>query len=130
MPGGIGLKFHVEQISKYKEKLFGYGGLRVPVWPDFAGFAREDRDQGGDDKDKVRFHMNDKLYEVGNDDVLDEILKEEKFEVGDKVTMKAGGEEMEITKARKMFGSDTQAYTVKKSDGKTDEYSANQLKKA
>ena len=66
----------------------------------------------------------------GNDDVLDEILKEEKFEVGDKVTMKAGGEEMEITKARRLFGSDTQGYTVKKADGKTAEYSANQLKKA
>ncbi|MDA8978327.1 hypothetical protein N9F67_00490 [bacterium] len=66
----------------------------------------------------------------GNDDVLDEILKEEKFEVGDKVTMKAGGEEMEITKARRLFGSPTQAYTVKKADGKTAEYSANQLKKA
>lgn len=65
-----------------------------------------------------------------NDAVLDEIVKDAKFEVGDKVTMKAGGDEMEITKARKMFGSDTQAYTVKKSDGKTDEYSANQLKKA
>ena len=73
--------------------------------------------------------LQDELYEE-NDGVLDEILKEEKFEVGDKVTMKAGGEEMEITKARRMFGSPTQAYTVKKADGKTAEYSANQLKKA
>jgi len=129
MPKGWDLKSHVEQISKYKEQLFGDGGPRVPVWSDFR-FDPIDRDQEGDDWDTIRFHMNDKLYEVGNDDVLDEILKEEKFEVGDKVTMKAGGEEMEITKARKMFGSDTQAYTVKKSDGKTDEYSANQLKKA
>ncbi len=65
----------------------------------------------------------------GNDDVLDEILKEEKFEVGDKVKMKAGGEEMEIVGARRMFGNNTQAYKVKKADGETVEYSANQLKK-
>lgn len=65
-----------------------------------------------------------------NDAVLDEIVKDAKFEIGDKVTMKAGGDEMEITKARRMFGSPTQAYTVKKADGKTAEYSANQLKKA
>ena len=95
-----------------------------------------------DDKEAFDFHfvetmkmlgleseLQDDLYEE-NDDVLDEILKEEKFEVGDKVTMKAGGEEMEITKARRLFGSDTQGYTVKKADGKTAEYSANQLKKA
>ena len=63
------------------------------------------------------------------EEVLDEV-KDAKFEVGDKVTMKAGGDEMEITKARRLFGSDTQAYTVKKADGKTAEYSANQLKKA
>ena len=95
-----------------------------------------------DDKEAFDFHfvetmkmlgleseLQDDLYEE-NDDVLDEILKEEEFEVGDKVTMKAGGDEMEITKARRMFGSPTQAYTVKKADGKTAEYSANQLKKA
>ena len=71
-------------------------------------------------------------FEDNLDEAKEEIeeVKDAKFEIGDKVTMKAGGDEMEITKARKMFGSDTQAYTVKKSDGKTDEYSANQLKKA
>ena len=84
-----------------------------------------------------------------NDDALDEIINSEakldkekftkpdqmkvnetKFEIGDKVTMKAGGGEMEIVGARRMFGSSTQAYKVKKADGETVEYSANQLKKA
>jgi len=65
-----------------------------------------------------------------NDAVLDEIVKDAKFEIGDKVTMKAGGDEMEIVGARKMFGNNTQAYKVKKADGETVEYSANQLKKA
>ena len=65
-----------------------------------------------------------------NDDVLDEITKDAKFEIGDKVTMKAGGGEMEIVGARRMFGNNTQAYKVKKADGETVEYSANQLKKA
>ncbi len=57
-------------------------------------------------------------------------VNETKFEIGDKVTMKAGGGEMEIVGARKMFGNNTQAYKVKKADGETVEYSANQLKKA
>ena len=65
-----------------------------------------------------------------NDAVLDEIVKDAKFEVGDKVTMKAGGEEMEVVGERKMFGNNMQAYKVKKADGETVEYSANQLKKA
>ena len=46
-----------------------------------------------------------------------EYLNEAKFKVGDKVTMKGGGGEMEITKARRMFGSNLNAYSVKKSDG-------------
>ena len=63
------------------------------------------------------------------EEALDEV-KDAKFEIGDKVTMKAGGGEMEIVGARKMFGNNTQAYKVKKADGETVEYSANQLKKA
>jgi len=59
-----------------------------------------------------------------------EALNEDDFKKGDKVTMKQGGEEMEIVSARRMFGSSTEAYKVKKADGKTVEYSANQLKKA
>ena len=62
------------------------------------------------------------------EEALDEV-KDAKFEVGDKVKMKAGGEEMEIVGARRMFGNNTQAYKVKKADGETVEYSANQLKK-
>ena len=65
-----------------------------------------------------------------NDDVLDEILNEADFKEGDKVTMKQGGEEMEVVGIRRMFGNNTKAYKVKKSDGETVEYSANQLKKA
>jgi uncharacterized protein YodC (DUF2158 family) len=63
------------------------------------------------------------------EEALDEV-KDAKFEIGDKVTMKAGGGEMEIVGARRMFGNNTQAYKVKKADGETVEYSANQLKKA
>ena len=59
-----------------------------------------------------------------------EYLNEADFKVGDKVTMKAGGDEMEITKARRMFGSKVNAYTVKKSDGETAEYDESQLKLA
>ena len=59
-----------------------------------------------------------------------EFLNEEKFKVGDKVTMKGGGDEMEVTKARRMFGSKIDAYSVKKSDGKEVEYDEGQLKLA
>ena len=59
-----------------------------------------------------------------------EFLNEEKFKVGDKVTMKSGGDEMEVTKARRMFGSKIDAYSVKKSDGKEVEYDEGQLKLA
>ena len=52
----------------------------------------------------------------------------EGFKVGDKVTMKGGGKEMEITNSRKMIGSKLNAYSVKKSNGKTAEYDESQLK--
>jgi len=52
----------------------------------------------------------------------------EGFKVGDKVTMKGGGAEMEITNSRKMIGSKLNAYSVKKSNGKTAEYDESQLK--
>ena len=52
----------------------------------------------------------------------------EEFKVGDKVTMKGGGAEMEITNSRKMLGSKLNAYSVKKSNGKTAEYDESQLK--
>ena len=57
-------------------------------------------------------------------------LNEEKFKVGDKVTMKSGGDEMEVTDSRRMFGSKINAYSVKKSDGETAEYDESQLKLA
>ena len=75
----------------------------------------------------LQIHFEDNLGE-GKEEI-DEV-KDAKFEIGDKVTMKAGGGEMEIVGARKMFGNNTQAYKVKKADGETVEYSANQLKKA
>ncbi len=59
-----------------------------------------------------------------------EYLNEADFKVGDKVTMKGGGDEMEVTKARRMFGSKINAYSVKKSDGETAEYDESQLKLA
>ena len=57
-------------------------------------------------------------------------LNEGKFEIGDKVTMKGGGDEMEIMKSRRMFGSDINAYTVKNVGGDEYEYDESQLKLA
>ena len=57
-------------------------------------------------------------------------ITEAKFKVGDKVTMNNGGPEMEITKTRRMFGSDLNAYSVKKADGEEMEYDEKQLRLA
>ena len=42
-----------------------------------------------------------------------EFLYESQFKVGDKVTMTSGGEDMEIIKTRRMFGSNVNAYTCR-----------------
>jgi uncharacterized protein YodC (DUF2158 family) len=49
------------------------------------------------------------------------------MKVGDKVTFKSGGGEMEIIDVRDMFASDLKAYRVKNTDGETFEYSEDQL---
>ena len=49
------------------------------------------------------------------------------MKVGDKVTFKSGGDDMEIIGVRDMFASDLKAYRVKNADGKTFEYSEDQL---
>ena len=49
------------------------------------------------------------------------------MKVGDKVTFKSGGDDMEIIGVRDMFASDLKAYRVKNADGETFEYSEDQL---
>jgi len=68
-----------------------------------------------------------KMKELNN---FREYLNEAKFKVGDKVTMRDGGDEMEITKSRRMFGSNVNAYSVKKADGEEMEYDEGQLRLA
>ena len=52
------------------------------------------------------------------------------MKVGDKVTFKSGGGNMEIIGVRDMFASDLKAYRVKNADGETFEYSEDQLQLA
>ena len=52
------------------------------------------------------------------------------MKVGDKVTFKSGGGDMEIIGVRDMFASDLKAYRVKNADGETFEYSEDQLQLA
>ncbi len=52
------------------------------------------------------------------------------MKVGDKVTFKSGGGDMEIISVRDMFASDLKAYRVKNADGETFEYSEDQLQLA
>tara|TARA_R110000851_G_scaffold2859_3_gene11528 strand:- start:2839 stop:4020 length:1182 start_codon:yes stop_codon:yes gene_type:complete len=51
----------------------------------------------------------------------------EEFKIGDKVTFKSGGDDMEIIDVRDMFASDLKAYRVKNADGEIFEYSEDQL---
>jgi uncharacterized protein YodC (DUF2158 family) len=52
------------------------------------------------------------------------------MKVGDKVTFKSGGGDMEIIDVRDMFASNLKAYRVKNADGETFEYSEDQLQLA
>ena len=52
------------------------------------------------------------------------------MKVGDKVTFKSGGDDMEIIDVRDMFASDLKAYRVKNAKGETFEYSEDQLQLA
>jgi hypothetical protein len=53
-----------------------------------------------------------------------------KFKIGDKVTLNNGGEEMEVVLVRKLIGSKSPSYSVKKSDDEVVEYRETQLKLA
>ena len=67
-----------------------------------------------------------------NDDVLDEMLDEGKFDVGDMVVMKADREKtspMKVKGMRRMFGSNVNAISVEKQDGEEVEYYETQLVK-
>ena len=58
-------------------------------------------------------------------------ISEDHFKVGDEVTCKASGMEGEVIKLDKPSGEDDEKYyTVKREDGKTMKYSANELKLA
>ena len=78
----------------------------------------------------VREGEEDKLTE--NDDVLDEMLAEAKFEVGDYVVFaddQLKGMPMRVIGVRKMFGSPLHAITVEKLNDETAEYDETQLAK-
>ena len=67
-----------------------------------------------------------------NDDVLDEMIAEAKFEVGDYVVFaddQLKGMPMRVIGVRKMFGSPLHAYTVEKLNDETAEYDETQLAK-
>jgi len=79
--------------------------------------------------------ITDKFYggDVGEayDDLMRKLdTKGAKFKIGDKVTLNNGGEEMEVVLVRKLMGSKSPSYSVKKSDGEVVEYRETQLKLA
>ena len=79
--------------------------------------------------------ITDKFYggnigEAYNDLMRKADTKGAKFKIGDKVTLNAGGEEMEVVLVRKLMGSKLPSYSVKKSDDEVVEYRETQLKLA
>ena len=81
----------------------------------------------------IEKEMEEGISDVSeNDDVLDEILDEAMFDVGDMVVMKADREKtspMKVKGMRRMFGSNLKAISVEKQDGETVEYDEKQLVK-
>jgi len=79
--------------------------------------------------------ITDKFYggnigEAYNDLMRKADTKGAKFKIGDKVTLNNGGEEMEVVLVRKLMGSKSPSYSVKKSDDEEVEYRETQLKLA
>ena len=79
--------------------------------------------------------ITDKFYggnigEAYNDLMRKADTKGAKFKIGDKVTLNNGGEEMEVVLVRKLIGSKSPSYSVKKSDDEVVEYRETQLKLA
>ena len=80
--------------------------------------------------------LESELMEVDNleenDDVLDEIIDEAMFDVGDMVVMRTDqlkGAPMKVKGMRRMFGSNVNAISVEKQDGEEVEYDETQLVK-
>lgn len=94
-------------------------------------FVREgEEDEISDEDLKAAADYFDNLSE--NDDVLDEMLDEAKFEVGDMVVMRTDqlkGAPMKVVGMRKMFDSPLHAISVETQTGDTNEYDETQLVK-
>ena len=80
--------------------------------------------------------LESELMEVDNleenDDVLDEMIDEAMFDVGDMVVMRTDqlkGAPMKVKGMRRMFGSNVNAISVEKQDGEEVEYDETQLVK-
>ena len=80
--------------------------------------------------------LDSELMEVDNleenDDVLDEMIDEAMFDVGDMVVMRTDqlkGAPMKVKGMRRMFGSNVNAISVEKQDGEEVEYDETQLVK-
>ena len=80
--------------------------------------------------------LDSELMEVDNleenDDVLDEMIDEAMFDVGDMVVMRVDREKtspMKVKGMRRMFGSNVNAISVEKQDGEEVEYDETQLVK-
>jgi hypothetical protein len=79
--------------------------------------------------------ITDKFYGGDIGEAYDDLMRKSdtkgaKFKIGDKVTLNNGGEEMEVVLVRKLIGSKSPSYSVKKSDDEVVEYRETQLKLA
>jgi len=120
-----------ELTSEAKDPSYDYEDiaqfyLEVNDWPhpvdalnlEVMGMIITDKFYGGD------------IGEAYNDLMRKADTKGAKFKIGDKVTLNNGGEEMEVVLVRKLMGSKSPSYSVKKSDDEVVEYRETQLKLA
>jgi hypothetical protein len=120
-----------ELTSEAKDPSYDYEDiaqfyLEVNDWPhpvdalnlEVMGIIITDKFYGGD------------IGEAYNDLMRKSDTKGAKFKIGDKVTLNNGGEEMEVVLVRKLIGSKSPSYSVKKSDDEVVEYRETQLKLA
>ena len=120
-----------ELTSEAKDPSYDYEDiaqfyLEVNDWPhpvdalnlEVMGMIITDKFYGGD------------IGEAYNDLMRKSDTKGAKFKIGDKVTLNNGGEEMEVVLVRKLIGSKSPSYSVKKSDDEVVEYRETQLKLA
>lgn len=147
--GGVEKYLLEEQFGNDIESRYNFVRPLMSRLPDSARTEAmiDGMEEARDEDDKMAFDfyfvetmkmlgLESELMEVDNleenDDVLDEMIDEAMFDVGDMVVMRTDqlkGAPMKVKGMRRMFGSNVNAISVEKQDGEEVEYDETQLVK-